>query len=106
MTLCIFTGKLATCLSKTFFLVSLGNYFLTRTYNLKNSPEACFIFNTDSTCKGISSSVTEVYLSAGNLTLTKLDTLQKIASGLFNCTIPIPDCDSLYVTDGRFDLGQ
>jgi hypothetical protein len=45
-----------------------------------------------------------LYGTDGELALTKLDKINKIASGTFNCIIPIPNCDTLKVTDGRFDI--
>ena len=41
---------------------------------------------------------------SGALTLTKYDIAHKIVSGTFNCVIPIPQCDTLKITDGRFDI--
>ena len=41
----------------------------------------------------------------GTIQLTKFDTVNKIVSGIFDSlAFPIPGCDTLYVTSGRFDL--
>ena len=47
---------------------------------------------------------TSMFLSDGKLTLTKLDQNAKIISGTFYCTIYQTGCDTLKITDGRFDL--
>lgn len=39
----------------------------------------------------------------GQLTLTRFDTKNEIISGLFNFKIAQPSCDTLRITDGRFD---
>ncbi|GAB3636546.1 hypothetical protein GCM10027422_21360 [Hymenobacter arcticus] len=39
----------------------------------------------------------------GTLTITRLDTQARIISGTFNFTIATPGCDTLKVTQGRFD---
>jgi hypothetical protein len=40
----------------------------------------------------------------GRLEVTKLDNQGRIISGRFNCTIYQTGCDTLKITDGRFDL--
>lgn len=40
----------------------------------------------------------------GTLTVTKLDTQRNIISGLFELTFAQPDCDTIRVTEGRFDV--
>lgn len=44
------------------------------------------------------------FKGSGAVTITKVDTAAKILSGKFNCKIPIPNCDTLKMTDGRFDI--
>ena len=44
------------------------------------------------------------YISSGVLNITKLDKVHHIVSGTFSCKIPVPNSDSLNVTDGRFDI--
>jgi hypothetical protein len=60
--------------------------------------------NTNRTCQGIGS-VSTNYAVEGNITLTKIDKTNKIISGTFNCKIPMPNCDTLKITDGRYDIG-
>jgi len=40
----------------------------------------------------------------GELLLTKVDTIQKIVSGIFWLNILTDHCDTMKVTDGRFDI--
>ena len=47
---------------------------------------------------------TKNYYSSGKLTITKLDQSAKIIAGTFYCTIKQTGCDTLKITDGRFDL--
>jgi len=46
----------------------------------------------------------KVFDNSGKLTITKLDLTKRIISGVFNCTINETGCDTLKITDGRFDL--
>ncbi len=48
--------------------------------------------------------ITQKNATSGIIQLTKLDNSKKIVSGSFSCVIPIESCDSLRVTDGRFDI--
>ena len=40
----------------------------------------------------------------GNLTITKLDKSSQILSGTFNATFYKPGCDTIKITEGRFDM--
>ncbi len=51
-----------------------------------------------------SNDTTKNYYSSGELTITKLDQSAKIIAGTFYCTIKQTGCDTLKITDGRFDL--
>jgi len=72
--------------------ISLNNQSLVRGLFSNNS---CEYFSTDS----------DTY-SSGSLTITKLDATDErvIISGKFNATLYKPGCDSIRITDGRFDL--
>lgn len=61
------------------------------------------ILGTDSTCFGLSFNSTTAYASSGSIILTRFDIANKIASGTFDCIFPVPGCDTLNVTEGRFD---
>ena len=85
--------------------VVYGNAMIQKPYDLSNPVQTKFIYGTDSTCMGISSTVTAINEALGTLTFTKLDSLNKIISGNFSFKIPVPGCDTLNFTDGRFDVG-
>ena len=94
-----------------FNIISLGVYGNLKesvTYNFKDSIHTFCLFGTDSTCQLIVS-VTNTYPKNGSFILTKLDTTHKnttqnIISGTFSFKVPISGCDTLNVTDGRFDI--
>ena len=74
------------------------------TYNLNDTSIADISCISDSICSGVPSSLLDLRAASGIVTLTKLDTIKKIISGTFNCNIPVPNCDTLFITDGRFDI--
>ncbi|MDU0369639.1 hypothetical protein ACFPAF_04475 [Hymenobacter endophyticus] len=45
-----------------------------------------------------------VNIRTGTLTLTRYDPVARIAAGRFAFTLYEPGCDTLRVTDGRFDV--
>ncbi len=77
-------------------IVSIGNYSI-------DSVKVGAAYTTDSTCAGISSQATTAFSKNGIIKITKFDANNKIVSGSFNCTFSIPNCDTLHITDGRFD---
>jgi hypothetical protein len=60
-----------------------------------------FITNSSNNCVGGTINARTI---SGSLKITKYDIPNKIISGNFNCIIPIPQCDTLKITDGRFDI--
>jgi len=66
-------------------------------YDFKNGQ--CYEYRTTNALD-----TTKNYYSSGKLTITKLDQTAKIISGNFYCTIKQNGCDTLKITDGRFDL--
>lgn len=42
--------------------------------------------------------------SSGTMTVTKLDTLKRIISGTFDATLYKVGCDTIRITEGRFDM--
>lgn len=75
-------------------------------YNLGDSLKGRVFYLADSSCVNAGSwnSIIRSNSISGSLTLTRLDRTNKIFSGTFNCRIPIPQCDTMNVTDGRFDI--
>jgi len=74
-----------------------------KVYNL-NSTTNLSTYISNSNCFGVSSNAISTKGVNGVIKLTRLDKSNKIVSGLFNFSIPIPNCDTLKVTDGRFDI--
>lgn len=80
----------------------VGSPIQTGTYPI-NGMATYAEFLTDSTCLGISFNETAANATSGSVQLTKIDTVNKIISGTFQFVFPIPSCDTLKVTEGRFD---
>ncbi len=75
-------------------------------YDLQDKVKTHFLYGTDSTCyDGVSSNVLNVENAIGSVRFSRIDSTNKIVSGTFHCKVPIPDCDTIYITDGRFDIG-
>ena len=72
-------------------------------YKLGDSTQTLFYYGTDTTCSGLINYI-NISKAVGTITYTKIDTINLIVSGIFNCNIPIPNCDSLNLTDGRIDI--
>lgn len=73
-------------------------------YLLKNSVYPIgnvFITNAVNSCV---SGTLNARAVSGSVSLIKYDVTNKIVAGTFSCTIPIPQCDTLKITDGRFDI--
>ncbi|MDQ2770913.1 MAG: hypothetical protein M3Y54_10490 [Bacteroidota bacterium] len=73
----------------------MGVYPLT----IRNHQEALF-YGTSGQCEFHQN---EGYYRKGMLTITRLDLQAGIISGTFSFTLYKPGCDSVCVTDGRFD---
>ncbi len=80
-----------------------GNAKLNIPYNLGDSISTAFLYSTDSTCLGIPTLI-YVNTATGTITFTKLDSINRIISGVFAFKVPMPNCDTLNFTDGRFDI--
>ena len=50
------------------------------------------------------SSNNRFFNNSGRITITKLDNSNKIISGTFYCTLKRSSCDTVKITDGRFDF--
>jgi Family of unknown function (DUF6252) len=70
-------------------------------YDLANIPNASAEFTFQSTAICF---YEEENTIDGQLIVTKLDKPNRIVSGLFEFTTVVPGCDTIKVTDGRFDL--
>ena len=86
-------------------LIAYGQVKINFPYSLEDGLQTSFLYDTDSTCFGISSNVTLTRTAIGSFTFTRLDSVNKIISGNFSFKAPVPGCDTLDFTDGRFDVG-
>lgn len=76
-----------------------------RTYVLNNEHNNILLSANWTPCQGaMGSNVIREYATSGEIRLTKFDSDKKIIAGVFTCKIPIAACDTLNVTDGRFDI--
>ena len=79
---------------------NVGKFHFGMEYTLYNS--------SNSTCTDFSTTrlidKTSNFFSNGKLIITKLDQTTRIISGTFYATIYQTGCDTLKITDGRFDL--
>lgn len=82
-----------------------GNVQQGNTYRLNNIQENFAHISTDQDCQGnLLGYQLAFYAVDGTLNLTRVDTVRKFMSGTFNCIIPVTGCDTLHITDGRFDV--
>ena len=88
--------------SFTYLTLSLKNKFSPELYSLDNINYS-IQYLTDSTCLGILSTVLNANSIIGQIEVTRLDKVNRVFSGKFNCKIPLKGCDTLNITDGRFD---
>ena len=70
-------------------------------FDYKTSINACYNFVTTYPSDSI---FPPNLFQEGKLTVTKLDTVAHIISGTFSCSILHTGCDTLKITDGRFDF--
>lgn len=83
-------------------IVELGTYtFQEGNFDLTNIPNAAAEFTSQNSI--ICFYEMENTLN-GQLTLTRVDRSNLIVSGLFEFTTVVSECDTIKVTDGRFDL--
>lgn len=74
--------------------------------NLVDTTKGFIDYLSDSSClsSGSRTAIIETKSISGTVNLIKLDTHNKIVSGTFDCIISIPHCDTLKITNGRFDI--
>ncbi len=60
--------------------------------------------NKNCSCPNGGCTVNTIYATAGQVNITKIDTQREIVSGKFHAKVPITGCDTLFITDGRFDI--
>ena len=67
--------------------------------NYKSLKSECTYYNTQ-----VTTDKSKNFYRKGKLEVTKLDLQTRIISGRFDCTIYQVGCDTLKITEGRFDL--
>ncbi len=72
------------------FIISLSNSSL---FRIRFENSNCSLFSND-----VNTNVT------GTLSVNKLDKSARIISGTFNATLSTAGCDTIRITDGRFDM--
>ena len=72
-------------------------------YNIGNLFSIAFGWSNEIGNCGSASWYNNVYYQGGGI-ITKLDITNRIISGTFDCKFKRPDCDTTYITDGRFDI--
>lgn len=80
---------------------SLNNYTIPHTFLLKGSGNAGVGYSKY-ICEYSSSNPNNI--GSGFITITKLDTQNGIISGEFAATLYKAGCDTVTITDGRFDM--
>ncbi|RPD45603.1 DUF6252 family protein [Paracnuella aquatica] len=96
---------------ESFGIVLLGSYRDGETeYELNDTASAYAVyrrnpgadcFSTDGRGYG---SVVRVKITGGHLTVTRADRVNNIVSGTFRFNVPTDYCDTIKVTEGRFDI--
>ncbi len=82
-----------------------GTTSINTEYNFQDTVKTHFLYGTDSTCNGgVSSNVLNITNAIGSVTFSRIDGVNKIISGTFQFKVPVPSCDTIYFTDGRFDI--
>jgi len=72
---------------------------------IPNNPQVKILFSANKSCEGLlGSTIINSYASEGKVTLTKIDAANRVVSGLFESKLPIPNCDTVIITNGRFDV--
>ncbi|WP_394354461.1 DUF6252 family protein [Hymenobacter polaris] len=74
----------------------------TGSYSLSNSQRSLASYTDYKRCRWTTGDSATTY-RRGTLTITRLDLKAGIVSGTFNFTLYKPGCDTICVTQGRFD---
>jgi hypothetical protein len=84
-----------------FFVDSLNNYLFPHTFSLKPNSNTNVGY---SKYLCVYNSYYPSTTSIGSITITKLDIQNGIIAGTFAATLYKPGCDTVTITDGRFDM--
>ncbi len=84
-----------------------GNIKLNTPYAMFNNTVISFFLASDSSCVTApppALPVENIFTAMGTTTFTRADSINRIVSGIFAFQVPFPDCDTMNITDGRFDI--
>jgi hypothetical protein len=85
-----------------YIILYMNNLSAPGTYHFENKEQTRVSFTERKTNCESSSRDSSTY-ATGSLTITRLDMTKGIISGTFEFTLAKPGCDTVRVTDGRFD---
>jgi hypothetical protein len=80
---------------------SLNNYTIPHTFVMQPDGNTVLGFTQYPCAIGSTDSNTQ---TSGSITISKLDTANRIISGTFFGTLIKPGCDTITITEGRFDM--
>ncbi len=85
-------------------IVVVGNFNIGFVKPIDNS-KIFILIATNKSCNGfLGGTVIKAFATEGNVQISRADKSNRVISGTFNCRIPITGCDTLKITDGRFDI--
>jgi hypothetical protein len=98
-------GMVTSTYYESVLLQVYGNAKINIEYDFTDKVHTKFLYSTDSTCYGgVSSNVLNVSDAIGGVIFSKIDGVNRILSGTFQFKVPVSGCDTIYFTDGRFDI--
>jgi hypothetical protein len=83
--------------------IQLTNLFEGSSYSIDNKTTIAK-YITDSLCSGLVGNIYQFSALRGSVQLTKFDKANKVVSGKYDFVVPVTNCDTLRITDGRFDI--
>lgn len=82
-----------------------GAYLINNPFLIPDNFNISILWSANKSCNGLlGSGIINSYATQGKITLTRIDSINRVVSGLFECKIPISNCDTLLITNGRFDV--
>lgn len=86
-------------------VIVFGRPKLDTPYAADNNDYIIIQYSPDSTCQGLQVTNPPTFTAcSGSVTITRLDGTKRIMSGIFNAKFVIPGCDTVALSNGRFDF--
>jgi hypothetical protein len=76
--------------------------FMTSPITISLNKESLYVISYSKLCDYFST--VNGVISSGSLTITSFNKTTRIIAGVFNATLYRPGCDTIHITDGRFDM--